>query len=176
MANNLDVKINIDIEGIESFNSQTPQNATWGTINEPFEANHFCQNDAGDGRWYQVLHAGQRLTFSILSDENSTILIEYIKLSLIGTLDNTQQSIRGQWGQVLDLSQTTGAVGEHGAYYLTKTDDEPNQNYEMVANENLQDRSPNLAYSIIFSFVDSISGIVRYCKVDPLVKTSAREH
>lgn len=171
----LEIKIRAETERIETFNSQSQQDSFWGTVKVPFEAQHFVKNDYGDGMWYHNIAAEQKMKFSILTDEDASLRIEYIKLSLIGWIDYSIQSPRDQWDNLLDLAKTDGAIGDNGSFYLGRTAG-GTTNFELVASENLQDRSPNMTYSVIFSFVDSVNGLIRYCKIDPLLKTSATQH
>ena len=93
----LEVKMDVDIAGIETFNAQSQQDSSWGTILRPFEAHHFVKNEAGDKSWYHVLSAGQKMTFHIVSDKDRSLWIEYIRLTLIGGIEYTIQSPRDKW-------------------------------------------------------------------------------
>jgi len=176
MPDPIEVIIKVEPKVIEEFHHDSQEGHDWGNINAPFDSNNLSENVGTTvGSWYQQLEAGQQMNFSLMhADPAYGLEIVYISLNPLGVIDYKQNSPIDAWKQVLDLEKTQGAIGGFGAFYLT--DPEPNSNlplYSLVASNNLKENSPNLSYTILFSFIGIRSGRRHYCTIDPLIKTSS---
>lgn len=178
MPTDIEVILTIDTKLIENFNRDSQEDENWGNINSPFDANNLTVNSGTNpGSWFQELSAEQVMKFKLDNESvNHGLEIEYIRLNPLGTIDYVKQSPLEAWGEIVDLDDTKGAIGEFGSFYLTPVwhkdnHDEP-AHYKLKASKDLKDNSPNLSYSILFSFV-SDKNHRHYCTIDPLIKTSS---
>ena len=179
MSKEVEVILSIDPQVIEDFNYESQEDEDWGNINFPFDANNLTNNTGTHfGSWFQTLEAGQVMKFALdESTYHETLEIEFIRLNPLGSINYIEKSPIEAWGRVVDLDYTEGAIGDYGSYYLapyrTEIDGRKTTVYKLKGSDNLYDYSPNLSYTILFSFVGK-KGNRHYCTIDPLIKTSSK--
>ena len=179
MSKEVEVILSIDPQVIEDFNKDSQEGDDWGNINVPFDANNLTVNSGTNaGSWFQQLEAEQVMKFRLDKESMGKGLeIEYIRLNPLGSIDYVKQSPLEAWGGIIDIDDTKGAIGEFGSFYLTpvwhKDNHEAPAHYKLRASKDLNDKSPNLSYSILFSFTSG-KNHRHYCTIDPLIKTSSK--
>lgn len=174
----VEIRLEINPQIIEDFNANSQEGTNWGSINFPFSANSLTKNVDGLGNsvsWFQKIGPGQTMDFKF-STKNppQDLTIEFVRLNPLGEINYSVQGPNEAWSHVLDLAQTSGSIGDYGSYYLSNVDTKStNPCYRLVTSTNLSDFSPNLSYTILFSFTGA-TGVKHYCTIDPLIKTTAR--
>ncbi|GAB5528150.1 MAG: hypothetical protein Roseis2KO_60220 [Roseivirga sp.] len=170
-SNTIAIKLIVPVEEIQNFHLHSQENPNWANIYTPFPADNFV--GGLEQARYLELFPEQTLTFEIANADEfaaAELEIEYVRLRPLGEIHYKLQSPRAVWANVIDVDQTKGAVGRLGAYYLKRSHENPP--FKLITSSEMTDYSPNLAYSILFSFKDNW-GTRRYCTVDPLIKTSS---
>ena len=166
------ININVRANDIESFHDYSQADPLWANILAPVPADNFVENL--NGGWYHEIAAGDTLEFELNQSEDNDakdLQIEYVRLNPLGVVHYKNKSPLEVWSGIVDTEKTAGAVGKLGAFYLQKGSSEPA--FSLVASSTMEDFSPNLNYTILFSFIDT-TNIRRYCSVDPLLKTTGR--
>lgn len=164
------IHIRVPVQEIAHFHDESQEGSDWANILDPFAVDNLTH--AENGSWYQTLFPHETITFKISESPNQGSLdpdltIEFIRFNPLGEVNYRTQSPINAWHQLID-PKTKGSVGELGSFYLEAPD------YTLHSSNYVNDFSPNLTYTILFSFRD-VTGTRRYCTIDPLLKTSS-EH
>ena len=176
--------ITITIRGrdILGFNEESGI-GDWGTYLEPFDANQFMTviETLPKGKTAEsldripVIGKDELVNISIVFDPEENVEpvvvryeIDHIRMQLVGEEVFEILTPRTAWKSVLDLDKTDGAIGFAGNFYLGQKDGQ--YEYQFRTSKELKDTSYNISYSIRFAVV--VAGAIKYCEIDPLIRTS----
>lgn len=176
MAQKFKIEIKIDGKAILDFNSNLGMSGEWGFYSDAFDANHFLEVEyqGNDGVNPPMLLPDTEVTFEIdFGDVNPDYAfeIDHIRLSMIGASQFEEATPREAWNYIFDLNKTDGAIGYNGHYFLGQTHGP--KIYKIRTTRNLNNESCNLNYTIRFSI--SHGGHIKYCQIDPLMRTSSED-
>ena len=161
-------KIFIKANAIIEFNKNL--NGNWGQFETPFLADQFIEIDTRAEIVDGIPHFKKDHDYmlSIESDLNpEQVKAEYIRLDILGLEDLRGNSPRSQWTKVLNLDTTDGAIGMNGDFFLGQSE----KGYKLCTHKKPEIPGYNIVYSVLFSI--NVNGIFYYCRLDPLIKTSA---
>jgi hypothetical protein len=173
------MKMVINLDLIAEFNRDTASHY-WGSYKDPFDAGQFVKLYSEENG--QFIQLGEIPTFSPASQiivsiepnsENYFFEIDHIRMQLIGRpTDYVEFSPRELWSGILDLQESCGAIGEAGDFFLGPSTDVLTRTFKLTTRPKFTDRY-NIVYIVVFSI--RMNNVLRYCLIDPLIKTSSEE-
>lgn len=176
--NNITLTINLPY--ILEFNENLGTNSNWGSFDDPFDAIQFFSVELlGDPKGStdnipkigpcQVVNVNQLIALP-KPEQDWEIEIMSLKLNLIGPLDFSRITPQTYWKEIIDVKATDGAISRDGSFYVGLNNSDI---YSFITTSSVKDSSPNLSYSL--RFVLKKEGELRYCIIDPLMRTGGRE-
>ena len=170
--NNITLQINIP--KILEFNQGTGSN--WGTFEFPFDAIQFFKvaqssDPAGSTDNIPKIGPNQKVVVNQLTalpepGQEWTVEIMSLKLRLVGYLDFSRITPQTYWKEIIDIKASDGAIARDGTFYVGLNSEDT---YAFITSSGLNDNSLNLSYSL--RFVLKKDGELRYCIIDPLMRT-----
>lgn len=178
IPNLITIQLSIDAKGIVEFNQNLGSGTHWGSFDDPFDAIQFLtvstpEIPRGSTDNIPLIYPSSQVNISIEfipPGEGYQVEMDHFKLIVVGRFDYYNYTPRSLWRDLIDLDATDGAVAADGNFYLGETEENV---FSLTTSDVLNDTSPNLNYS--FRFVIKKEGMIRYCQIDPLIKTSSED-
>jgi hypothetical protein len=178
-AKQSEMKMVINLDSIAEFNRETARHY-WGSYKDPFDAGQFVKLYCNENGIFVPL--GDIPTFTPNSQilvsiepnsENYNFEIDHVRMQLIGRpTDYIEFSPRQLWSGILDLRESCGAIGEAGDFFLGPSIDLVTRTFKLTTRPRFTDNY-NIVYVVVFSI--RMNNVLRYCLIDPLIKTSSDE-
>ncbi|MEM7549602.1 MAG: hypothetical protein AAF363_08005 [Bacteroidota bacterium] len=174
----VEMNLYVNLQGIIEFNANLGESGPWGSYTEPFDAVQFMTIDSGapnleplDGipTFPGNSKVSIRIQPSNMDQDDYSFMVEHVRLDLIGPREFVRSSPKRLWEDVLDLEKSQGAIGSEGNFFLGQTDDE--RRFDIITSPALTKLSYNVLYVVCFSI--KLNGYIKYCIIDPLIRTSS---
>ena len=185
MKNRLQTDINIsilvkDIVDFHKVSGQHRVNTLWGSFENPFRADYFSTlKIVGSSETIPVLYPDINLVIKTEFIGKDFVDIKSLEFRLAGGIDYTTLSPTQIWEGIFDLSRTHGAIANSGNFFLSKkhlevSGESSTATFEIFSSPTITSQSQNLIYGLFFAI--RVNNQVKYCRLDPMLRTSSEDN